>query len=49
MKNPVNWFEITVTDMDRAKKFYGTIFNCSFIDLQMGPQSQINQMLMAHW
>jgi uncharacterized protein len=39
MKNPVCWFEIAVIDMDRAKNFYGTIFNCSFIDLEMGPQT----------
>jgi len=25
MKNPVNWFEIPVNDMDRAKNFYETI------------------------
>jgi predicted enzyme related to lactoylglutathione lyase len=24
--NALNWFEISVTDMARAKKFYGTIF-----------------------
>ncbi len=27
MNNPVNWFEIPVADMDRAKGFYETIFN----------------------
>ncbi len=26
MSNPINWFEIPVKDMDRAKKFYETIF-----------------------
>ena len=26
MPNPVNWFEIPVTDMDRAKAFYETVF-----------------------
>lgn len=25
MKNPINWFELPVNDMDRAKKFYETI------------------------
>jgi predicted enzyme related to lactoylglutathione lyase len=25
-KNPVGWFEIYVQDMDRAKKFYETVF-----------------------
>ena len=24
--NPVGWFEIYVQDMDRAKKFYETVF-----------------------
>lgn len=26
MANAINWFEIPVTNMDRALKFYGTIF-----------------------
>ncbi|MEX2163271.1 MAG: VOC family protein [Sulfuricaulis sp.] len=26
MKNPVNWFEIYVQDMARAKKFYESVF-----------------------
>ena len=25
-ENSLNWFEISVSDIDRAKKFYGTIF-----------------------
>lgn len=25
--NMISWFEIPVTDMDRAKKFYETVFN----------------------
>ena len=25
--NAINWFEIPVTDFDRAKKFYETIFD----------------------
>jgi uncharacterized protein len=39
MINPVNWFEIAVTDMARAKKFYETVFKCTLTDLQMGPQT----------
>ncbi len=39
MTNPVNWFEIAVTDMDRAKAFYTAVFGSVFIDLQMGPQT----------
>jgi predicted enzyme related to lactoylglutathione lyase len=27
MKNAINWFEIPSTDIDRAQKFYETIFN----------------------
>lgn len=27
MANPVGWFEIYVQDMDRAKKFYESVFN----------------------
>lgn len=38
-KNPVGWFEIPVTDMDRAKAFYGHLFDIKLEDLQMGPIS----------
>lgn len=34
--NPVNWFEIAVTDLDRAKKFYGAVLETEFQDLEMG-------------
>lgn len=27
MKNALNWFEIPATDIERAAKFYGTIFD----------------------
>lgn len=27
MTNAINWFEIPVTDFDRAKQFYGKLFN----------------------
>lgn len=33
MENAVNWFEIPVSDFDRAKSFYSTLFN-----------SEINEM-----
>ena len=29
MNNAINWFEIAVTDFDRAKKFYETILGAS--------------------
>ena len=31
--NALNWFEIPVSDIDRAKKFYGTIFNVELMDM----------------
>jgi predicted enzyme related to lactoylglutathione lyase len=30
MKNPVNWFEIYVQDIERAKAFYAAVFNVEF-------------------
>lgn len=30
MSNPVNWFEIVVTDLERAKKFYSAVFGYTF-------------------
>lgn len=33
MKNPVNWFEIYVQDMNRAKKFYENILNIQLEEL----------------
>ncbi len=34
-KNVVGWFEIPVTDMVRAKKFYSTVFGKELIDMNM--------------
>jgi uncharacterized protein len=36
--NALNWFEIAVTDFDRAKRFFSAIFDFEMPDLQMGPQ-----------
>lgn len=36
MKNAMNWFEIPVTDYNRAKKFYSTIFGQEIQDFDMG-------------
>ena len=33
----INWFEIPVTNFDRAKKFYETIFDYQMPENQMGP------------
>lgn len=35
MQNAISWFEIGSTDLDRATKFYETIFNVSLIPLDM--------------
>ena len=35
--NPVNWFEIPVSDMARAKKFYESAFDVTLEEHEMGP------------
>lgn len=39
--NPVSWFDIYVTDLDRAKKFYETVFGIQLQDFpeEWGRQS----------
>ncbi|TAE41393.1 MAG: VOC family protein [Runella slithyformis] len=39
--NPVGWFDIYVSNLDRAKKFYETVFNLKLTDLpiEWGKQS----------
>ena len=37
MANAVNWFEIPVTDLERATKFYETIMDKKLIYMEMGP------------
>lgn len=39
--NPVSWFDIHVSDLDRAKKFYETVFNIQLQDfpIEWGRQS----------
>ncbi len=36
--NPVAWFEIPVTDIDRAKIFYEAVFDYSLNVMEMGPR-----------
>jgi predicted enzyme related to lactoylglutathione lyase len=36
-RNIVGWFEIPVTDMDRAVRFYETVFSTELYRNQMGP------------
>lgn len=40
--NPVNWFEIYVQDMDRAKQFYQTVLETELNALPGGPDGQLN-------
>ncbi|MYC27076.1 MAG: VOC family protein [Nitrospira sp. SB0662_bin_26] len=35
--NPVNWFEIPVNDLERAKQFYETVFGLQLSLNEMGP------------
>ncbi|GAB5531562.1 MAG: VOC family protein [Roseivirga sp.] len=39
--NPVCWFDINVANLERAKKFYETVFNITLVDLpiEWGKQS----------
>ena len=37
MANIINWFEIPVSDFDRARKFYGEILGSELESQQMGP------------
>lgn len=38
-KNPIGWFEIHVKDFDKAREFYGGLFNWEF-KLSQGSKSQ---------
>lgn len=33
--NPVGWFDINVSNLDRAKKFYESVFNVQLTDLPL--------------
>ena len=35
-RNAINWFEIPVSDLERAQKFYETIFGMSLIPMDLG-------------
>jgi len=37
LQNAINWFEIPVTDFERAKKFYGAIYDFDMPEFPMGP------------
>ncbi|NND31964.1 MAG: VOC family protein [Saprospiraceae bacterium] len=40
MNNPVQWFEIATTDLERAKDFYAKVFNLQFQFIDM-PDSKM--------
>jgi predicted enzyme related to lactoylglutathione lyase len=37
LHNSINWFEIPVSDFDRAKKFYSAIYDFDMPEMTMGP------------
>jgi uncharacterized protein len=37
MKNAISWFEIPTMDIDRAQKFYETIFGIEMVALDLSP------------
>lgn len=39
--NPVNWFEIYIQDMDRAKQFYQTVLETELSPLPGGPDGEL--------
>lgn len=39
--NPVNWFEIPSTDLDRAKKFYEEVFGFPMTSEELGPMKLV--------
>jgi predicted enzyme related to lactoylglutathione lyase len=41
MKNAINWFEIPVNDIGRAKSFYEAIFGFELFDLDIGDGLQM--------
>jgi len=43
--NPVGWFEIPVTDMERAVRFYETVFN---VKLERMPMGDLDMAMFAH-
>jgi predicted enzyme related to lactoylglutathione lyase len=39
MSNSISWFEIPVTDFDRAKRFYEAVLGINIETLNMGPDT----------
>ena len=47
MKNAINWFEIPVTDYQRAKTFYQTILDVVITDMPM-PEENVEYGIFPH-
>ena len=47
MKNAINWFEIPVTNYERAKQFYSTVMGSEIIDHHM-PEQNVKYGMFAH-
>ena len=47
MKNAINWFEIPVSDYERAKKFYNTILDVEISDFHM-PEKNMKYGIFPH-
>lgn len=45
MTNAINWFEIPVTNYERAKKFYGSMLNSEISDM---PMSDFKYGILPH-
>jgi uncharacterized protein len=39
--NALNWFEISILDLDRARKFYETIFEVQLFEMTMGDMTML--------
>jgi uncharacterized protein len=46
MNNPVTWFEIYVDDLERARKFYETVFDVKLKDLPV-PETEHPMKILA--
>jgi predicted enzyme related to lactoylglutathione lyase len=47
MKNAINWFEIPVTNYERAKKFYNTILDVEIMDYHM-PEKKMKYGIFSY-
>ncbi|WP_248723539.1 VOC family protein [Seonamhaeicola sp. ML3] len=47
MKNAINWFEIPVSNYERAKEFYSTVMDSEIMDHHM-PEQNVKYGMFAH-